>query len=180
METGKIVKELARRGLVFRGELSLDEALKLPGFSKGEIGYNFKYGGCNALLYFAKRQAPENGKLGDAGTECKDILITKDETDDDTKCHSVMEHHWFIPKMISEENPDGVYSLEINDDCYITSCSHVCGCCSSTGWSFDEWWQYSQEESKNAFDCVSGCKVSFGFLPETCMPVKVGRPGYRD
>ena len=50
MKSEKIVKELTRRGLEFRGELNLDECLKLPGFHKGEIGYEFKYGGCELQL----------------------------------------------------------------------------------------------------------------------------------
>lgn len=180
MKSEKIVKELIRRGLEFRGELSLDEALKLPGFRKGDIEYEYKYR-CKSMLYFALRKAPENGKVGDAKTDCKDILISVDESEDDAKCHSVLEHIWHIPEMESKENPDGVYSLELDDDCHINFCSHICGCCSSTGWYFDEWWFLSySEESINAFDCVAGCKNSFGFLPETCTPLKVSRPGYRN
>ena len=180
MKTEKIVKELERRGLEFRGELNLEEALKLPGFHKGEIEYKYKYM-CKSMLYFALRRAPENGKIGDAKTSCKDILISVDEFGDDTKGHSILEHHWHIPEMYSKENPDGVYDLELDDDCHIIYCSHICGCCSSTGWHFDEWWfpLYSTD-SINAFDCVADCKKSFGFLPETCTPLKVSRPGYRN
>lgn len=181
MNSEKIIRELTRRGLEFRGELTLDECLKLPGFSKGEIGYEFKYCGCKAMMFFALRKAPENGKVGDAKTECKDILIRVDETDDDAISHSVLEYHWSIPEMVSKENQDGVYSLELDEDCHITSCSHICGCCVSGGWHFDEWWTIPYYDViENAFDCIAGCKKSFGFLPETCTPVKVGRPGYRD
>lgn len=181
MKSEKIVKELTRRGLEFRGELNLDEALKLPGFYKDEIEYRFKYCGCKSMMFFALRRAPKNGKVGDAKTECKDILIEVDETDDDTISHSVLEHSWFIPEMASKENPDGVYDLELDEDCHIKSCSHICGCCSSTNWHFDEWWtlQYTAD-SINAFDCVADCEKSFGFLPKICTPVKVSRPGYRD
>lgn len=180
MKTEKIVKELIRRGLEFRGELTKEQALQLPGFHKTNIEYAYS-GECERMMYFAKRTAPENGKIGDAGTDCKDILIFVDNTNDDTNCHYVLEHIWHIPEMYSKENPDGVDRLELDEDCHITYCSHICGCCSETGWHFDETWHpaYS-EDFINAFDCIADNKNKMGFLPETCKPLVVSRPGYRN
>lgn len=180
MEKSKIISELVRRGLEFRGEIKEEEALQLPGFKSGDIKYAYKHYKCDTLLYFAMRKAPDNGKLGDPKTDCKDILITVDYENNDAKVHYCLEHCWFIPAMLSEENPYGVYSLELGPDCRIKSCSHNCGCCSSTGWSFDEFWDLYDSKTMNAFDAVADAKTLLGFLPETCTPYKVSRPGYRN
>lgn len=180
MQQIKIINELVRRGLEFRGEITMEEALQLPGFSETSIKSACNLYSCETLLYFAMRKAPVNGKIGDPKTDCKDILITVDHDNDDSKVHYCLEHCWYIPVMMSDENPHGVYSLELGPDCRINYCSHSCGCCSSTGWSFDEYWDISDTHTMNAFDAVAETKTSLGFLPETCTPYKVSRPGYRN
>ena len=176
MEKTKIVKELERRGLQFRGEITMQEALEIPGFSKGSVQYyahyidwNKKYEKENTYLYFALRKAPEGAKLGDAGTECKDILIVVDNENKDEKIHHILETGWHIPAR------EDVTYLEVGEDCRIELCSHICGCNSETGYSFDETW----DNGRNAFDAVAGVKEGLGFLPETCEPVVVSRPLYR-
>ena len=174
MKTEKIVKELVRRGLEYRGEITKEQALESGMITKGEIEYACKEYGCESLLYFAKRVAPEDGKVGDSGTDCKDILITVDTTNDDGRSHYVMTDSWFIPYLYSSEHPDGVWSLEIGEDCKIMSCSHRCGCLSTTGWSFNEYWKYGYNSDYicNSFDAVAGNRGTMGFLPETCKPVE--------
>lgn len=183
MKSTKIIRELERRGLEFRGEYSAENAKSLNIASNGELDYSKNYEGINSFLFFAKRKAQEGCKVGDAGTECEDILISVDETDDDTKCHKVYKHSWFVPEMYSEEKPDGVYSLELDDDCHIIYCSHICGCCSTTGYHLDEVMQWTEEDTpKTAFDAIASTNINerLDLLLETCTPCHVRRFGYRD
>ena len=174
MKTEKIVKELVRRGLEFRGEITKEQALELKLISNAEIEYACKKYECENLLYFAKRVAPENGKIGDSGTDCKDILITVDTTNDDSRSHYVMKDSWFIPYLYSEEHPEGVWSLEVGEDCKIKNCSHHCGCTSTTAYSFNKYWKYGYNYDNicNSFDAVAGNKGTMGFLSETCTPIE--------
>ncbi len=183
MESMKIIKELERRGLQFRGEYPIDYVHNLNVMSDSAIGYEKDYKHCKSFLLFAKRIPKEGCKVGDAGTDCSDILISVDETNDDTICHMIYTHDWFIPEVISEGHPDGVSHLSLDYDCHILSCSHSCGCCTSTGYHFDEISQWTKDDKPmTAFDAVADvpCKDYLDLLPETCTPKHVRRFGYRD
>lgn len=183
MNTQKIVKELVRRGLEFRGEITLEKVKAFKNFNKEELEYGCKAYNCETYLYFAMRKEPEGGQVGNTGTNCKDILITVDNTNDDACVHLVCTDSWFIPEMRSEINPNGVWSLEVCKDCRIKQCSHAVGCISYTSWHFDEYWnlQYKQGETVNAFDTIANTFHSYGFLPETCKKLlHVYRPCYRN
>ena len=139
MNGNKIIKELARRGLEYRGEN-------------------------DGMLQFALRRAPEGKAVGESGTMCSDISIEIDMTDNDSYCHRVVAVNWCIPSLDS-----GSY-VELDEDLHILYSRRTCSCGS---YSYETFNEYLTREA-NSFDRLANTNgKGFGFLPETCLPVKI-------